>query len=74
MSAACSGWLGAANSCSDTAAIMPDRRRPPITAGQQRVPRSGTPRAGEQSGFPRVTGERVVARAAPRRCGAVPRG
>ena len=26
MSAACSGWLRAANSCSDTAAIMPDRR------------------------------------------------
>ena len=32
MSAACSGWLGAANSCSDTAAIMPDRWRPLETA------------------------------------------
>ena len=28
------------------AAIMPDRRRQPIIAGQRRVPRSGTPQAG----------------------------
>jgi len=33
------------NSRSDTAVIMPDRRRPPITAAQQRVRRSGTPQA-----------------------------
>jgi hypothetical protein len=32
------------NSHSDAAANIPDRRRPPITAGRQRWPSSGTPR------------------------------
>jgi hypothetical protein len=48
------------SSRSDTAAIMPDRRRPPITAGQQRVPRSGArlpPPAKQQvDGRERVSG------------------
>src|SRR4051812_15138678 len=45
MSSPSTCWKTRYSSRSDMAAIMPNRWRPSITAGQQRAPRSGTPQA-----------------------------
>ena len=41
-------WKIRYSSRSDTSAIMPNQRRPRITAGQPHVPRSGTPQGGRE--------------------------